>query len=366
MDFVDLKSQYKRLKPSIDENIANVLAHGQYVMGPEIAQLEKELADFVNVSDCVSVSSGTDALVIALLASGVGPGDEVITSPFSFFASAESIALLGAIPVFVDIETETYNLDANLLEAAISNKTKVIMPVSLYGQCAEFTEINAIAMRHNIVVIEDGAQSFGASYRDRRSGSLSTIGCTSFFPSKPLGCYGDGGACFTGDPALAKKMREIRDHGQKSRYAHHSIGLNGRLDTLQAAVLLAKLKVFEDEILARQAVASRYNEYLAEHGDRVGLPVVRKYNTSVFAQYTIMLAHRDKVQEILKSKGIPTAVHYPVPLHRQPALEEYGCIHGELRNSEQVAQKVLSLPMHPYLRDEEQSEICHNLLLAIG
>lgn len=366
MDFVDLKSQYRRLKSSIDENIANVLEHGRYVMGPEVAQLEKELADFVNVSDCVSVSSGTDALVIALLASGVGPGDEVITSPFSFFASAESIALLGAIPVFVDIETETFNLNVDLLEAAISEKTKVIMPVSLYGQCADFAEINVIAKRHNIVVIEDGAQSFGASYRDRRSGGLSTIGCTSFFPSKPLGCYGDGGACFTSDPALADKMREIRDHGQKSRYAHHSIGLNGRLDTIQAAVLLAKLQVFENEISARQAVALRYNEYLFEHGDKVGIPVVREYNTSVFAQYTIMLENRDKIQEILKSKDIPTAVHYPVPLHRQPALEKYGCIYGELSNSEKVAQKVLSLPMHPYLNDEEQSEICHNLLLAVG
>ena len=315
--FIDLKTQYQVLKPSIDARIQAVLDHGQYIMGPEVAELEERLAAYTGAKHCITVASGTEALLIALMALGVRPGDEVITTPFTFVATAEMIVLLGAVPVFVDIDPETCNIDASKIEAAITPKTRAIMPVSLYGQPADMDEINAIAARHgNIPVIEDAAQSFGAEYKGKKSCNLSTIGCTSFFPSKPLGCYGDGGAIFTGDEGLAKAMREIRVHGQEKRYVHTRIGVGGRMDTLQCAIVLAKLERFDWEIEQRLKIGAGYNELLA---GKVPVVTQRPDRTSVFAQYTVFVQNCEEVQERLKATGIPTAVHYPVPLHKQPA-----------------------------------------------
>ena len=358
MDFIDLKTQQARIREQIDNRIAGVLAHGRYIMGPEVEELEERLADYVGVNYAIGVSSGTDALLIAMMALGIGPGDEVITTPFSFIATAETIALLGAKPVFVDIDPRTYNIDPALIEPAITERTKAIMPVSLYGQCADFDAINTVAGKHGLPVIEDGCQSFGATYKGRRSCGLSTVGCTSFFPSKPLGCYGDGGMCFTNDEELAKAMREIRIHGQDRRYHHSRMGLNGRLDTLQAAVLLAKLEVFDDEVQARACIGNRYTELLS---DIVGTPCIEASNTSVFAQYTIELNEREKVQKTLKEAGIPTAVHYPVPLHHQPAL----ATEDRLPNSERAAGRVMSLPMHPYLTEEQLRRVVDTVESAV-
>lgn len=307
INFIDLKQQYQRLKPAIDQRIQAVLDHGQYIMGPEVAELEKRLRDYVGVEHAVGVSDGTTALQIAMMALGITQGDEVITTPFTFIATGETISLLGARPVFVDIDPDTCNINANLVEAAITPRTKAIIPVSLYGQCADMEAINAIAARHDLPVIEDAAQSFGATRHGRRSGSLSTIACTSFFPSKPLGCYGDGGACFTDDEALARKMAEIRVHGQSRRYVHTSIGLNGRLDTLQAAILLAKLEVFPEEVEKRGKAGAHYTALIeqAGHPDIRTTPVAPG-NTSVFAQYTVRVPNRTAVIETLKQNGIPT------------------------------------------------------------
>ena len=359
MEFIDLKEQQARIKEALDARIAGVLSHGRYIMGPEVAELEERLADFVGVRHAIGVSSGTDALLISLMALGVGAGDEVITTPFSFIATAETIALLGAKPVFVDIDPRTYNIDHALIEPAITDRTKAIMPVSLYGQCADFDAIKAIANRHGIPVIEDGCQSFGATYKGRRSCGLSTIGCTSFFPSKPLGSYGDGGMCFTDDDELARAMREIRVHGQDRRYHHPRIGVNGRLDTLQAAVLLAKLEVFDDEVEARARIGARYSELLREH---VGVPFIEAHNTSVYAQYTIRVKNRDRVRASLQEAGIPTAVHYPVPLNRQPAL----ACNARFEHAEQAASEVLSLPMHPYLDEKQQALVADAVIQAMG
>jgi len=350
MDFIDLKTQQHRVKKAIDDNIANVLAHGRYIMGPEIGDLEARLADYVGVKHAIGVASGTDALLVAMMALGIGHGDEVITTPFSFIATAETIVLLGAKAVFVDIDPKTCNLDPALLESAITDKTKAIMPVSLYGQCADYDAINVIAEKHGLPVIEDGCQSFGASYRGKKSCGLTTIGCTSFFPSKPLGCYGDGGACFTNDEGLAKVMREIRVHGQDRRYHHPRIGINGRLDTLQAAILLAKMDIFEDEVDARGKIGARYSELL---GDIVTAPYIETHNTSVYAQYTVLVEDRKSVQKKLKEADIPTAVHYPIPLNRQPALS----CSERFEHSEYAADRVMSLPMHPYLTERDQDTI---------
>jgi len=359
MDFVDLKTQQQRVKSRIDANIAAVLAHGRYIMGPEVAELEERLADYVGVKHAIGVASGTDALLIAMMALGIGAGDEVITTPFSFIATAETIVLLGAKPVFVDIDPKTYNLDPSLLESAITEKTKAIMPVSLYGQCADYDAINAIAGKHGLPVLEDGCQSFGATYKGNKSCNLTTIGCASFFPSKPLGCYGDGGACFTHDDELAKVMREIRVHGQDRRYHHPRIGVNGRLDTLQAAILLAKMDIFEDEVAARGRIGARYSELLA---GVVQTPHIEPFNTSVYAQYTVQVENRDAVQAKLKEAGIPTAVHYPVPLNRQPAL----ACPERFEHSEYVAERVMSLPMHPYLKEADQDTISKAVKGVVG
>ena len=348
--FIDLKAQYQALKPAIDARIQKVLDHGQYIMGPEVAELEAALAKYTGAKHCITVSSGTEALLIAMMALGIKAGDEIITTPFTFAATAEMIVLLGAIPVFVDIEPDTCNINAKLIEAVISPKTRAIMPVSLYGQVADMDEINAIAEKHKIAVIEDAAQSFGADYQGKKSCNVSSIGCTSFFPSKPLGCYGDGGAIFTSDNNLAQAMKEIRVHGQSKRYTHSRIGVGGRMDTLQCAILLAKFERFDWEVKQRLEIGARYNQLLA---GKIPFVTQRKDRTSVFAQYTVFVGNREEIQQKLKQQGIPTAVHYPTPLHLQPA---YCGLYksGELSISEKIAKQVMSLPMSPDLTEEMQ------------
>lgn len=353
IQFIDLKAQYQALKSTMDARIQKVLDHGQYIMGPEVGELEAKLAEYTGAKHCITVASGTEALLIALMALDIGPGDEVITTPFTFVATAEVIALLGATPVFVDIEPDTCNIDPGKIESAITAKTKAIMPVSLYGQPADMDEINAIAINHRLPVIEDAAQSFGAEYKGRKSCNLSTIGCTSFFPSKPLGCYGDGGAIFTSDDKLAKSMREIRVHGQEKRYVHARIGVGGRMDTLQCAVVLGKLERFDWEVEQRLEIGARYNEFFRS---KVPVVVQRLDRTSVFAQYTVFVENREAVQLHLKEAGIPTAVHYPIPLHRQTAYREL-CKGGDLAVSDHMAARVMSLPMSADLDSETQQFI---------
>lgn len=356
IEFIDLKAQQALIKVNIDAAIQRVLAHGQYILGPEVNELEERLAAFTGAKYCISVANGTDALQIAQMALGIGPGDEVITPGFSYIATAETVALLGAKPVYVDVDANTYNLDPALLEAAITPKTKAIIPVSLYGQCADFDAINAIAARHGIPVIEDAAQSFGGIYKGKRSCNLSTIACTSFFPSKPLGCYGDGGAMFTNDENLAKVLRQIARHGQDRRYHHIRVGVNSRLDTLQAAIMLPKLDVFEAELRQRQEVADRYAQLLEQADIRA--PFVATGSQSAWAQYTVQVAARDAVQEHLGNAGVPTAVHYPIPLNRQPAVKDE---HAHLPVGDAIAARVMSLPMHPYLDEHSQSLIVDTL-----
>jgi UDP-2-acetamido-2-deoxy-ribo-hexuluronate aminotransferase len=364
MDFIDLKSQYRALRPDINLRIQKVLDHGQYILGPEVRELEEKLAAYVNSRHCISVASGTEALLISLMALGVGPGDEVITTPFTFVATAEVIALVGAKPVFVDVEPDTCNMDVARLDGAISQKTRAIMPVSLYGQPCDMDEVSAIAaQRGDIAVIEDAAQSFGATYHGRRSCAISRIGCTSFFPSKPLGCYGDGGAIFTDDAAFAQACSEIRVHGQSARYVHTRIGVGGRLDTLQCAILLAKLERFEWEVQRRIALAARYAAQIRASGAPVELVTVRPDRTSVWAQYTVLVNDRDGVQERMKQAGIPTAVHYPKPLHQQPAYTDL-CGAGSFPVSEMLAQRVLSLPFSADLTETQQDAVVAALARA--
>ncbi len=366
MEFVDLKAQYRHIKARVDARIRNVLEHQRFILGPEVDELESRIAARIGAQHCITCASGTDALLLALMALDIGPGDEVITTPFTFFATAEMITLLGARPVFVDIEPTGYNLDAENLEAVITPRTKAILPVSLYGQPPEMDAINAVAERHGLPVIEDAAQSFGALYQGRHSGALATIGCTSFFPSKPLGCYGDGGACFTGDDALAVAMRELRNHGQEGHYRHTRIGINGRLDTLQAAVLLAKLEVFDEELTARNEIAGHYTAFLK---DAVHTPRVLADRTSAWAQYTIEVDDREAVERGLHGAGIPTAVHYPTPLHLQPVFadvaREMAWVAGRFPVAERAAQRVLSLPMHPYLAPPEIESIAEAVKVAV-
>lgn len=353
IEFIDLKIQQSRIKDKIDAGIQRVLSHGQYILGPEVQELEERLAAFVGAKYCISCANGTDALQIVQMALGIGPGDEVITPGFTYIATAETVALLGAKPVYVDIDSRTYNLDPQLLRAAITPRTKAIIPVSLYGQCADYDAINAIAAEHGIPVIEDAAQSFGASYKGKRSCNLTTVACTSFFPSKPLGCYGDGGAIFTNDEGLATIIRQIARHGQDRRYHHIRVGVNSRLDTMQAAILLPKLEIFEEEIELRQSVARNYADLLNMAGVNKQ-PYVEVYNTSVFAQFTVRVDNRDSVQAKLKQLGIPTAVHYPIPLNQQPAVAD---AEANLPVGDEVARQVVSLPMHPYLTLEEQKKV---------
>ncbi len=355
MQFIDLKAQYSRIQAEVDRRMKKVFEHAQFVMGPEVKELEHRLAEYVGVKHCIALSSGTDALLVALMASGIGEGDEVITSPFSFMATASMIKMVGAKPVFVDINPQTYNLDTTLIKQAITPKTKAILPVNLYGQCADYDAINAIAKAHGLPVIEDAAQSFGATYKGKQSGGLGTIGCTSFFPSKPLGCYGDGGACFTNDDALAIKMAQIRNHGQDKRYHHICLGINGRLDTLQAAVLLAKLDIFADELQRRTTVAKQYDALLEQ---LVVTPYVESHNTCVYAQYTIRVPNRDGIAAALAAQDIPTTVHYPLPINRQPLISRVnGSAHAIFPHSDEAAEEVLSLPFHPYMAEQDVQTI---------
>lgn len=357
MEFIDLKSQYLRLKTEIDAGIQRVLDHGQYILGPEVAELEEKLAAYTGAKYCITVANGTDALQIAQMALGIGPGDEVITPGFTYIATAETVALLRAKPVYVDIDPRTYNLDPAKLEAAITPRTKAIIPVSLYGQCADFDAINAIAAKHGIAVIEDAAQSFGATYKGRKSCNLSTIACASFFPSKPLGCYGDGGAIFTNDDELAKVMRQIARHGQDRRYHHVRVGVNSRLDTIQAAILLPKLRVLDTEMEQRQKVAARYNNLLTSAGIHTQ-PFVEPHNVSAWAQYTVRVHGREHIQKALQLSDIPTAVHYPTPLNKQPAVADTA---AQLPVGDTVAQEVMSLPMSPNLDAADQTRIVQML-----
>lgn len=357
IQFVDLAAQQTRIKDEIDTGIQRVLAHGQYILGPEVAELEEKLAAFTGAKYCISVANGTDALQIAQMALGIGPGDEVITPGFTYIATAETVAVLGAKPVYVDIDPRTYNLDPMKMEAAITPRTKAIIPVSLYGQCADFDAINTIAKKHGIPVIEDAAQSFGATYKGKRSCNLTTIACTSFFPSKPLGCYGDGGAIFTNDEELAMVIRQIARHGQDRRYHHVRVGVNSRLDTLQAAILLPKLEIFSEEVQLRQQTSARYDSLLRAAGVDT-TPYIEPHNISVYAQYTIRVSNRTAVQVKLKEAGIPTAVHYPIPLNKQPAVADSA---AQLPIGDKVAEQVISLPMHPYLREVDQQQIVRAL-----
>ena len=350
MEFIDLRRQQELIRDSLTARMRDVLEHGRYVLGPEVQELEERLADYVGVAHCVTVSSGTDALLLALMALDIGPGDEVITTPFTFVATVEVIALRGARPVFVDIEADTYNLDATAVEAAITPVTRAIIAVDLYGQCADYAAIEAIARRHGLAVVEDAAQSFGATLHGRRAGSFGRIACTSFYPSKPLGAFGDGGACFTADEQLAASMRVLRNHGKDGQEFHSQPGLNARLDTLQAAILLAKLDIFDEEIRLRSEVAERYGRLLPES---VKKPALRAGRTSAWAQYTIGHADRDGLRAALARQNIPTAVHYSDALHLSGPYRS-----GQrLPIAEAAARNVVSLPMHPYLSAAQQQRI---------
>jgi UDP-2-acetamido-2-deoxy-ribo-hexuluronate aminotransferase len=363
LDFIDLKSQYAALRDDINARIQRVLDHGQYIMGPEVAELEAKLAAWTGAKHCVTVASGTEALLIAMMALGLKAGDEVITTPFTFAATAETIVLLGCKPVFVDIEPDTCNIDAKLVEAAITPRSRAIMPVGLYGQCADMDEINEIAARHGLPVIEDAAQSFGASYKGRKSCHLSTIGCTSFFPSKPLGCYGDGGAMFTDDDALAQACREIRVHGQSKRYTHTRVGVGGRMDTLQCAVVLGKLQRFEWELARRKELGRLYIERMAAAGSPVQPLGLRPDRDCVWAQFTVFAKDRAGLQQRLQARGIPTAVHYPIPLHHQPAYAQASAIEP-CPHSVQAGQIVMSLPMSADLSIDQMDRVVAALVDA--
>jgi len=362
MQFIDLKVQYKRIESGVQKAIQGVLDHGQYINGPEVRNLEERLAAYVGVKHCIGVSNGTDALLLAMMAYGIGNGDEVITTPFTFIATGEMISLLGAKPVFVDIDPDSYNIDPKKIEEKITSKTKAIIPVSLYGQCADMDSIMEIAAKHNLPVIEDAAQSFGAEYKGKKSCGISDVGCTSFFPSKPLGAYGDGGAVFTSDDEKAKLLRELKEHGQDRRYHHPVIGINGRLDSIQAAVLLQKMDIFDEEVSARIRIGARYSDKLKSH---VKTPVVQEGLTSVYAQYTIQVENRDQVVEKLKESGVPTAIHYPVPLHLQPAFGDVAPAKGTLPVAEAAGERVLSLPMYPYLSENDQDAVIDAVIRAV-
>ncbi|PTT88762.1 aminotransferase DegT [Pelomonas sp. HMWF004] len=364
MDFIDLKSQYAALRDNINARIQTVLDHGQYILGPEVREMEEALAAYTGAKHCISVASGTEALLICLMALDLQPGDEVITSPFTFAATAEMIVLAGAKPVFVDIEPDTANIDASLIGAAITPRTRAIMPVSLYGQVADMDAINAIANRHGLPVIEDAAQSFGASYQHKKSCNLSTFGCTSFFPSKPLGCYGDGGAIFTSDDRLAQACREIRTHGQSQRYLHTRVGVGGRMDTLQCAVVLGKLDRFGWEIQRRLALGEAYRAKLQAALPELQPLTVRPDRDCVWAQYTVFVDDRDAVQARLKAAGVPTAVHYPRPLHHQPAYARF-CCPNCCPHSIAAAARVMSLPMSADLTDAQQDQVVSALATSM-
>ena len=394
MDFIDLKTQQKRIKQQLDANIQKVLAHGNYIMGPEIKELETKLATYVGVKHAVACASGTDALLMALMALDIGPGDAVFTTPFTFIATAEVISLLGATPVFVDIDPKTFNIDPAKLASAImalkSNdpslhplpkaipsplvgegkgegvrlRPRCIIPVDLFGLTADYDAIDKIAKENKMFVVEDAAQSFGAKYQDKMACAFGDIACTSFFPAKPLGCYGDGGMCFTDDAALAAALDSIRVHGKGShKYDNARIGINGRLDTLQAAILLAKFAIFPEEVELRQTVAQRYSDLLSDCPSPIA-PYLPRDARSAWAQFSLLArdeAHRTVLMEKLKAAGIPTAIYYPKPLHLQTAFAPLGYTPGAFPVSEDAASRIFSLPMHPYLAQSDQEKIANAL-----
>jgi len=359
IDFAKLQYQYQLYKTEIDEAIHSVLDKSNYIMGNEVTELEENLQTFTRVKHAITCSSGTDALLLAMMALEIQPDDEIITTPFTFIATAETIAFLKAKPVFVDIDEKTYNIDPSKIETAITSKTKAIMPVSLYGQPADMDTIQAIADKHDLKVIIDGAQSFGSTYKGKKDSNLGDISTTSFFPAKPLGCFGDGGAVFTNNEELAKKMKSLRVHGQSKRYHHKYIGMGGRMDTIQCAVVNVKLKYYAKDLALRQVVASKYTQALA--GRDLVLPFVDDNATSAWAQYSIRVKNRDEIQARLKEQGIPTAVHYPMPLHLQECFGYLGYSKGDFPIAEQVSNEIMSLPMNSYLSDDEIEYICKPL-----
>lgn len=361
MQFIDLKFRHNLIADKINVRIQKVMEHGQFILGPEVRELESKLCGYTGSKNCITVSSGTDSLLIALMALDIGKGDEVITVPYTWISTAEVISLLGAKPVFVDIRLDTLNMDEALVEAAVTDKTKAIMPVSIYGQCSDMDAINTIAQKYNLPVIEDAAQSFGATYKGKKSCNLSTIGSTSFFPSKPLGCYGDAGALFTNDDELAEKFRWIRVHGQQRKHHHPILGLNGRMDTLQAAILLEILEVFPYEVQKRENLGQTYSKGLA-HLDGLVTARIGEHNTSVYAQYTILAEQREEIQQSLKDKNIPSVSYYSVPLHLQPVFNNLGYKKGDFPVAEKVANECLSLPMSPYLSAQDQSLVIEAIL----
>ncbi len=362
MDFIDLKAQQRRIREKIETNIKNVLDHGKYIMGPEIGQLETQLAEYVGTRHAVGVASGTDALLIALMAYEVGPGDAVFTTPFTFIATAEVVQLLGATPVFVDIEPDTFNIDTGKLAEVVKKtaaegklKPKGIIPVDLFGQPADYAEIEAIANEFDLFVLQDAAQSFGAKYKGTRACSHGNVAATSFFPAKPLGAYGDGGMIFTDSNDVHEKLTSLRVHGKGTdKYNNIRIGVNGRLDTMQAAILLAKMEIFEEEIQLRQIVAQRYADGIKEP---VQTPFVKEYNLSAWAQYSILHPNRTEAMARLKENGVPTAIYYPKPLHLQDAFCHLGYQKGEFPVTEDASERIFSIPMHPYLTEEEQAKV---------
>lgn len=356
MEFIDLKTQQARIRGKIEARIKTVLDHGKYIMGPEIFELEEKLAAYVDVKHCITCASGTDALLMALMALDIQPGDEVITVPYTWISTAEVISLLRAVPVFVDIQPDTFNMDPDKLASAVTSRTRAIMPVGIYGQCADMTRINAVAAGHGIPVIEDAAQCFGATHQGIKACNQSIMGCTSFFPSKPLGCYGDGGAIFTPDDALAEKLKQIRIHGQKVKHQHPLVGINGRLDTIQAAILLEKLALFPEECDVRAQLGTRYDTLLADVAG-IKTPVISEDNTSVYAQYTILSENRNAVSHTLQTQNIPSVAYYTLPLHLQGAFAGLGHKPGDFPVTEKIAAQCLSLPMHPYLETQGQELI---------
>jgi len=363
INFIDIKRQYEHYQTQIDAQIKSVLNDAAFIMGKQVAELEEKLSSYVGTKYAIACASGTDALQLLLMAYGVKPGDEIITTPFTFIATAETISLLGAKPVFVDIRHDTYNIDPKKIKAAIGPRTRGIIAVDIFGQCADYEEINRLAQEHGLFVIEDAAQSFGAQYKGKMSCSLADTGCTSFFPAKPLGCYGDGGMIFTNDEGKASILRSLRGHGAGAhKYEHIRIGVNSRLDTLQAGILLAKFDHFPEEIGLRQRVAEYYSQHLKEHCQT---PKVLPFNRSVFAQYSILVKDRDKLQKAMAKEQIPTAVHYPKPLHLQPAYADLGYHAGDFPVTEDICEHILALPMHPFLSREEQDFIINEIKSGI-
>ena len=358
MKYIDLKKQFSRIETDVRSRMDAIFDHGQFILGPEVGEFEQLAANYIGVNHCIGVSSGTSALSLAMLALDIGPGDEVITTPFSFFATVECIILRGATPVFVDIDPATYNLNTSLIASAVTPKTKAILPVDLYGQCPDYDEIRAIADKFGLYIIEDAAQSFGASQRGKKAGSFGDIACTSFFPPKPLGCFGDGGACFTDNADLNVRLRQLSNHGQVARYEHAEVGLNARLDTMQAAVLISKMQIFDDELNQRQAIAKRYNELLGAFS----VPTVAPDNISAWAQYTIEVTDRSAIQAALKEKSIPTAVHYPATFLDMPLVQKYlSPAQAPCPIATAASERVMSLPFHPYLTDADMKQVCDAL-----